>query len=176
MDEDLKEKLLQSERVFNGVLLKVNRDIVVLPNGKEATREWIEHPGAVAVVPFSEDGRIAMVRQFRYPTGKVMLEVPAGKLDLNEKAEECVLRELKEETGYTARKIRRLTSIATTPGFSNEVIHLYIAEDLVQGAQCPDEDEFIHVVKYSKTEIKKMIQDGTIDDAKSILALMLAGI
>lgn len=176
MDEDLKEKFLCSENVFDGELLKVKKDTVSLPNGKTATREWIEHPGAVAVVPICNDGKIALVRQFRYPVGKVMLEVPAGKLDSGEDPDDSVLRELKEETGYTAKKIRKLTSIVTTPGFSNEVIHLYIAEDLITGKQCPDEDEFIHVVKYTREEIKDMIQNGKINDAKSILALLLAGV
>lgn len=176
MDEDLKEKFLHSENVFDGALLKVKKDTVALPNGKKATREWIEHPGAVAVVPICNDGKIALVRQYRYPVGKVMLEVPAGKLDSGEHPDECVIRELKEETGYTAQKIRKLTSIATTPGFSNEMIHLYVAENLITGKQCPDEDEFIHVVKYTKEEIKNMIQNGKINDAKSLLALLLAGV
>lgn len=176
MDEDLKEVFVKSERVFDGALLKVRKDTVALPNGKEAVREWITHPGAAAVVPILDDGRIAMVRQYRYPVDKVTLEVPAGKLDQAEDPEVCVRRELREETGYEAKTIRKVAAILTTPGFSDERIHLYVAEGLAAGKQCPDEDEFIHVVKFTREEIAAMIRSGEIDDAKTMLALLLAGV
>lgn len=175
-DKDLEEKFIKTEHVFDGRLLKVRKDTVLLPNGKEATREWIEHPGAVAVVPILNDGRIAMVKQYRYPMGKITLEIPAGKLDQGEAPDKCVARELKEETGYTANKIRKIATIGTTMAFSNEVIHLYIAEDLVEGEACPDEDEFINVEKYTKEELHTMIKDGMIDDAKSLVAILMANI
>ena len=172
----LTEKFLKSEEVFTGNLLTVYCDQVELPNGKEASREFIRHPGAIAVVPVTDDGKIVLVRQYRYPVGKNMLEVPAGKLDKGEQPDQCVLRELEEETGYVAKNIRKLSSIYTTPGFTDEVIHLYIAEELTLAKQCPDEDEFLDVEIYTKEEIRAMIEDGTINDAKSMLALLLAGI
>ena len=172
----LTEKFLASQKVFEGKLLTVYCDKVELPNGKEASREFIRHPGAVAVVPITHDGKVVLVRQYRYPLGKTVLEVPAGKLDTGEEPDDCVLRELEEETGYIAQRIRKLSSIYTTPGFTDEVIHLYIADQLTLAKQCPDEDEFLDVEVYTKEEIKAMIEDGTINDAKSMLALLLAGI
>ena len=176
MSKELEEKFIKTEHVFDGQLLKVRKDTVLLPNGKEATREWIEHPGAVAVIPILNDGRIAMVKQYRYPMGKVTLEVPAGKLDKGEAPDTCVMRELKEETGYTANKIRKIATIGTTMAFSNEVIHIYVAEDLVEGEACPDEDEFINVEKYTKEQLHTMIKDGTLDDAKSLVAILMANL
>lgn len=173
MSKDLKETLISKEHVFDGQLLKVRKDTVLLPNGKEAVREWIQHPGAVAVVPILEDGRIVMVKQFRYPVGKVTLEIPAGKLDKGEDPDKCALRELKEETGYTPKTIKKLTTIGTTMAFSNEVIHLYVAEGLIEGEQCLDEDEFLHVEKYEIEEIKKMIREEQIYDAKSLVAILM---
>lgn len=176
MSKELEEKFIKTEHVFDGQLLKVRKDTVLLPNGKEATREWIEHPGAVAVIPILDDGRIAMVKQYRYPMRKVTLEVPAGKLDQGEAPDTCVMRELKEETGYTANKISKIATIGTTMAFSNEVIHIYVAEELVEGEACPDEDEFINVEKYTKEELHTMIKDGTIDDAKSLVAILMANL
>lgn len=173
MNETLEEKMLKSERVFDGQLLKVRKDQVILPNGKEAVREWIEHPGAAAIVPVLSDGRIVMVKQYRYPMGKVTLEIPAGKLDPNETPIDCAIRELKEETGYTAHKIEHITTIGTAMAFSNEVIHLYIAENLDAGKQCPDEDEFINAAVFTRKEIDQMVQSGQIDDAKTIVALLM---
>ena len=146
-DKNLVEKKISSEAVFDGVLLHVRKDNVELPNGHESVREWTEHPGASAVIPLLPDNQIILVRQFRYAVGKVTLEVPAGKLDkVGEDPLECAKRELSEETGYTAGKIWKLTTIATTVGFSNEYIHLYAASDLTAGAIHPDSDEFINVV------------------------------
>lgn len=172
----LTEKFLDSKVVYDGNLLTVYCDKVELPNGKEAGREFIRHPGAVAVVPVTQEGNIVLVRQYRYPVGRTMLEVPAGKLDKGEHPDECARRELEEETGYVAHTIKRLSSIYTTPGFTDEVIHLYIAESLTLAKQRPDEDEFLDVEVYTKEQIRIMINDGTINDAKSMLALFLAGI
>ena len=170
------EKFLDSKVVYDGNLLTVYCDKVQLPNGKEASREFIRHPGAVAVVPITPEGNIVLVRQYRYPVGKTMLEVPAGKLDKGEHPDECALRELEEETGYVAHSIKKLSSIYTTPGFTDEVIHLYVADQLTLSKQCPDEDEFLDVEIYTKEQVRAMIDDGTLNDAKSMLALLLAGI
>lgn len=176
MMSHLTEKFLNSKVVFEGNLLNVFADKVELPNGKVASREYIKHPGAVAVVPITQEGNIVLVRQYRYPIGNVLLEVPAGKLDKGEEPDICALRELEEETGYVAKSIKKIASIYTTPGFTDEVIHLYIAENLTLSNPHPDEDEFLDVEIYSKEEIKTMIADGRINDAKSMLALLLAKI
>ncbi|WP_371369419.1 ADP-ribose pyrophosphatase [Sporomusa rhizae] len=175
-NNDLYEKPLTSTSIFEGKILKLRRDEVLLPNGKTGTREVVEHPGAVAIVPKTKDGHIILVRQFRHPIRQVILEVPAGKLDPGEKPEACALRELAEETGFVANKLQKLTSIFTTPGFSNEIIHLYVAEDLVKSDKQPDEDEFINTELYSPDQIRQMIAHGEICDAKSLVALCLAGI
>ena len=175
LDLDLIETQVGSEDIFDGALLHVKRDTVKLPNGNQATREWIKHPGASAVIPVLPDGRIVLVRQYRYPIGRVTLEIPAGKLDApDEDPLYCATRELSEETGYQAERIEKLTTIATTVGFSNECIHLYIAEGLTPGEQHPDEDEFIHVVKLPLAEAVQMVLDGRIYDAKSVTSILLA--
>ena len=173
-DKNLIEKKITSENVFDGVLLHVRKDEVELPNGHTATREWIEHPGASSIIPLLPDNQIILVRQFRYPVGQVTLEVPAGKLDVEgEDPLECAKRELSEETGYTTEKIWKLTTIATTVGFSNEFIHLYAATDLKAGKQHPDDDEFINAVKVPLTAALHMVESGKIIDAKSIISILL---
>ena len=173
-DTSLVEKRLSSEPVFDGVLLHVRKDEVELPNGNKAVREWIKHPGAAAIIPLLPDNQIILVRQFRYPVGKVTLEVPAGKLDkIGEDPIECAKRELSEETGYTAGKIWKLTTIATTVGFSDEYIHLYAASDLTAGKIHPDSDEFINVVKIPLTAALQMVESGKIFDAKSAVSILL---
>ena len=173
-DKNLVEKKLSSEPVFDGVLLHVRKDNVELPNGHKAVREWIKHPGASAVIPLLPDNQIILVRQFRYPVGKVTLEVPAGKLDkVGEDPIECAKRELSEETGYTAEKIWKLTTIATTVGFSDEYIYLYAASDLKPGKIHPDSDEFINVVKIPLTAALQMVESGKIFDAKSAVSILL---
>ena len=174
MDENLIEKKISSEDVFDGVLLHVKKDTVQLPNGHTAPREWIKHPGASAVLPIFPNEDIILVKQFRYPVNKVTIEIPAGKLDIEgEDPVACAERELSEETGYTAGKIWKLTTIATTVGFSNEWIHLYAAEDLKSGRQHTDEDEFINCMKVPLKEAVKMVEDGTIFDSKSIIAILM---
>ena len=173
-DTTLVEKKLSSEPIFDGVLLHVRKDEVKLPNGHTAVREWIEHPGASAVIPLLPDNQIILVRQFRYPVGQVTLEVPAGKLDkIGEDPIECAKRELSEETGYSAGKFWKLTTIATTVGFSNEFIHLYAATDLTPGKIHPDSDEFINVVKIPLTAALQMVETGKIFDAKSAISILL---
>ena len=173
-DKNLVEKEILSEKVFDGVLLHVRKDEVELPNGRKAVREWIKHPGASAVIPLLPDNQIILVKQFRYPVGQVTLEVPAGKLDkVDEDPIVCAERELSEETGYTAGKIWKLTTIATTVGFSNEFIHLYAAKDLKPGKQHPDDDEFINAVKIPLTAALQLVESGKIIDAKSIISILL---
>ena len=167
-----------NEEVFSGRLLKVQRDHVTLPNGNDTTREYIRHPGAVAIVPVLEDGRVVLVKQCRYPLGTLLWEIPACKLDHGEAEDpdECAKRELSEETGYDAAHWQRLVSIATTPGFSDEIIHLYKAWGLQEYAQHTDEDEFIGVQAFSPEQLKKMIAEGELYDAKTLCALYAAKI
>ena len=176
MEQALEEKKITSTEVYRGSFLRIYEDKVELPNGKEASREYVKHPGATAVVPITEDGRIVMVRQYRYPVGQVTLEIPAGKLDAGEAPLICAQRELKEETGYVAESWTKLTSLLTTPGFTDEVIHLYKAENMRFDVACPDEDEFINTCLYTPDELRQMIADETITDAKTIVALLMAGI
>lgn len=173
---ELYEQLTSSERLFEGKVINLRRDEVLLPNGRTGMREVVEHPGAVAIVPITPEGNIILVRQFRHPIGKIILEVPAGKLDPGEAPAICALRELAEETGFTANTLRKLTSMYTTPGFSNEIIHLYQAEDLLPSNKQPDEDEFIHTAVFTPEQIRQMIKSGELCDAKSLVALCLAGI
>ena len=175
MYEDLIEHTVRSEDIFDGMLLHVRRDTVRLPNGKEGVREWIRHPGAAAVLPLLPDGNVILVRQYRHPIGKVTLEVPAGKLDAEgEDPLHCARRELSEETGYTAEQYDKLTTIATTVGFSNEYIHLYLARQLSSGRQHTDEDEFVNVVQMPLKEALHLVNTGEIIDAKTIISLMMA--
>ncbi|WP_144350358.1 NUDIX hydrolase [Sporomusa termitida] len=175
-ETEFQEQLITSTRLFEGKVINLRRDEVLLPNGKGGTREVVEHPGAVAVIALTADGKVILVRQYRHPVQQVMLEVPAGKLDPGETPAACALRELAEETGFAANKLRKLTSMYTTPGFSNEIIHIFLAEDLVESAQEPDEDEFINSEKYTPHQIAGMVARGEICDAKSLVALYLAGI
>lgn len=173
-DKNLIEKKISSEEIFKGHLLHVFKDEIELPNGHKATREWIKHPGASSVIPLLPDNQIILVRQYRYPVAQVTLEVPAGKLDSpDEDPLICAKRELSEETGYTAGKIWKLTTIATTVGFSNEVIHLYAATDLKSGKIHPDDDEFINTVKMPLTAALHLVETGKIVDSKSIISILL---
>lgn len=174
MDEELMEKKIGSEKIFDGNLLHVRRDTVCLPNGKTATREWIQHPGASSVIPVFPDQQILLVRQYRYPIGQVTLEVPAGKLDSPEEDPlTCAKRELSEETGYEADRLKKLSVLATTVGFSNELIHMYVAEGLKPGGQHPDEDEFIHVVRMPLQQAVELVWDGRIFDAKTVTSILM---
>ena len=148
MYEDLIETKLESENIFDGNLLHIKKDKVKLPNGGEAYREWVKHPAAAAVIPLTDQGEIILVRQYRYPIDEVTLEIPAGKLDVSgEDPLECAKRELSEETGYTAQEYKFLSKLATSVGFSDEVIYIYAAKGLKAGTQHTDEDEFINCME-----------------------------
>ena len=170
---NLDEVFVSSQVGFTGRLLQVKIDTVTLPNGKESSREVIQHPGAVGILPVLDDGSIVLVKQYRYPVGTVLYEIPAGKLDIGEAPEVCAPRELSEETGYKAKEWKLLTSIVTTPGFTDEVIHLYLAKGLTKEAQHTDEDEFIDVVAFTPEQVKKMVLEKDIFDAKTLSALLL---
>jgi ADP-ribose pyrophosphatase len=169
------EKLVRSQNVFTGKIFDVETQYVELENGKEVTRDVVLHPGATAIVPINDKHEIYMVRQFRKAVDQCLLEIPAGKLDFpGEDPLLCAIRELKEETGLEAGKIIYYSSILTSPGFSNEVIYLYFATELIQGDSNPDDDEFLSVEKYPIDELIKMIADGDIADAKTIIGILAA--
>ena len=173
-DIDLIETKVSSEDIYDGVLLHVKKDTVKLPNGDLAPREWIKHPGAASVIPLTDDGKVILVRQYRYPIGQVTVEVPAGKLDKEgENPMECAVRELSEETGYTAKEYRHLATLATTVGFSNELIYLYAAKGLKAGEQHTDEDEFINLQIVTLEEAVEMVNHGEILDGKSIISILM---
>jgi ADP-ribose pyrophosphatase len=172
---DLTEHKISSQTVFTGKILTVRNDRVRLPDGREATREVVEHPGAVAVVPVTAGGDVILVRQYRYPIAQELLEVPAGKLDKGEKPEDCAHRELEEETGCRAGRLEHLATFYTGPGFTDEIMHLYLARDLVPTAQNTDGDEFINIETYSSAQIKALLADKKIIDAKTLVGLLMAG-
>lgn len=169
----MKERKLSSEMKFDGKLIKVTYDIAEV-NGKEAWREVVHHPGASAVVAIDEDNRIIMEKQFRYALNDYLLEIPAGKLDASEDPLVCAKRELEEETGIIASEWISLGTIATSPGFCNEVIHLYVAKGLSKGEIHWDEDEYVEVERYTFDELLQRISEEKIKDSKTLSALLLA--
>lgn len=169
--KDLIEKKKSSKMIHNGRIISLRDDVCILPNGKEAHREVVEHPGAVAILAV-KGGNVILVEQYRYPISRITWEVPAGKLDAGELPDICAGRELKEETGMSAGKMQYLFTYYTTPGFSDEIMHLYFAECLVEGEQSPDEDEFVNVISIPFKEALVAIGSEKICDSKTIMALL----
>ena len=169
-----KEKLIDSKNIYDGSIIKVRVDTIEAQNGHIAPREIVEHPGGVGVVALMQNGNVCMVRQYRRPLDDFLLEIPAGKLNWGEEPFGCAVRELEEETGYKAKNYRYLGQICPTPGFCNEIIHIYLATDLIKGEANPDEDEFVEVEEYSIDELCDMIMEGTIIDAKTIVGVLKA--
>jgi ADP-ribose pyrophosphatase len=168
------EKTVSRESIYNGSIINVEKLTITLPNGKPATRDIVRHPVAAVIIPLSDDGELYMVRQYRKPIEKVLLELPAGKLDSGENPEVCAKRELKEETGLTAKILNHIISIHTTPGFSDELIHVFLAAGLKEGEARADEDEFISCEKVSIQKLINMIVEHEITDAKSIIGIFIA--
>lgn len=172
---NLEESSIRSEEVFRGKLIHAFRDEVRLPDGETSVREWIDHPGASAVVPLFEDGRTMLVRQFRFPPRRVFLEVPAGKLDQHGEAPESVAqRELEEETGWKAGRLDHLGSFYPCIGYSNELIHFYLARDLTKGDQDLQDGEFMEIESMDFSDALDLVQKGEILDMKTVTALRLA--
>ena len=169
--------LLSSERVFTGRVVSLDVDTVEFPNGNVGTLEMLRHSGAAAVLPFLDDPgdpdpRILLIRQFRHATGDFLWEIPAGRREPGEDPVRTAHRELQEETGYRCSRLERLTQIWTTPGFTDEVVHLYLAADLTSGASALEHDEVLDVHEVRWSEAVGMVQNGTITDCKTLSALL----
>ncbi len=170
--DSLREKLLESETKFNGNILSVKVDQIELPDGTRSEREIVEHPGGVTVIPYTSEGKIVMVEQYRHAAEQVMLELPAGRLEKGEKAEVGGRRELKEETGYSAGEMIYLFDFYTTPGYSSECLNLYLAKKLTRGDQQLEKGEFLTIKEIDPGEIMDLILSGKIKDSKTIIGLM----
>lgn len=170
--KDLTEGRLDGEQVYDGALLKVYRDRVRLPDGREGAREYIRHPGAVAIVPLFDDGSVLLERQFRYPNARVFIEIPAGKLEPGEPHLETAQRELLEETGYIAAEWTRITTVNTAIAYTDEAIELYVARKLEKRTAQLDDGEFLETLIVPFDEAMAMVRDGRITDVKTVIGLL----
>jgi ADP-ribose pyrophosphatase len=168
------EKTIQSQSIFTGRVINVLLEEVELPDGKHSTREIVKHPGAVAIIPITKEKKIILVEQYRKPLERSLVEIPAGKLEKGEEPQVTALRELEEETGYTTDKLTYLTSFYTSPGFADELLHIYVAEDVekVDNPLSTDEDEFVELLECSLEEANQLIQEKRIMDAKTAYAIL----
>lgn len=171
-DMHLRENTLTSDSVYQGHFLELRRDRVALPDGREAIREYVVHPGAVMVVPILPDGRLVMERQYRYPVRQTMIEFPAGKLDAGEGGLACAQRELLEETGYRARRWAKAGVMHPVIGYATEVIEVWFADDLSLGERQLDEGEFLDVLTATQQELEDWMRDGQLTDAKTVVGMM----
>jgi len=169
---EMKERYHKTQFNYKGKAVGFTSHEVILPNGKKAVREYLVHPGATAVLPFINKDTVALVKQYRYPVKEITLEVPAGKIDPKESPLACVKRELKEETGFTAKKIIKLTTFWTTPAFADEVLHIYAAFGLSKATASPDEDEFISYQAVPFKKLLKLVHTGKVKDSKTIIAAL----
>ena len=172
VDEHLVERRLRSESVYDGHFLKVRRDEVKLPTGKTAFREYIVHPGAVMIVPLTDDGQLIVERQHRYPLDRVLVEFPAGKLDPNETTQHCAQRELREETGFQAREWAYAGRMHNACAYSTEFIEIWFARGLTAGAQALDEGEFVEFFALPEAELFALAARGELTDAKTMVGLL----
>jgi len=171
---DFFEKTLTSEEKYNGIIVRVRLDDVELHTGRKTKREVVEHPGGVSILPVDEDGNAYMVRQFRYPFGRMLLEIPAGKREKGEEPLVCGARELEEETGLHADRLVDLGCCYTSPGYSTEVLYLYLALGLHRGESHPDEGEYLNVEKIPLATLVDMVMNNEIADGKTAIAILKA--
>ena len=169
-DQHLREERIAGEDIYDGIFLKMKRDTVSLPNGQKAVREYLTHPGAVAIVALLDDGRVLLERQYRYPIAKACIEIPAGKLDPHENPLLCAQRELAEETGYTAKKWSYIRRIHPVISYSTEFIDIYLAEGLVPGASHLDEEEFLDVFAAPLEQLIAWVEEGEITEVKTTIS------
>ena len=167
------EKTLDSKRIYEGRIINLRVDTVTVQSGT-SKREIVEHNGGAVIAAITDENKIIMVRQFRKPFDRGILEVPAGKLDGDEDPDKAAMRELSEETGYIAGKLEKLTEMYPSVGYTTEVLHIYLATELVPGACHPDENEVLEVMEMDLEEVYRMVMDGKVHDAKTIIAVMMA--
>jgi ADP-ribose pyrophosphatase len=170
----LPRQLLESEKIFKGAVFDVERDSLREENGIEIIREVVRHPGGAGALPLFDDGRVALVKQYRHPARRELLEIPAGRIEAGETPEMCAAREMEQETGFRAGRIEKLAEFYTTPGFCEEKLHVYLATDLAPSSQALDHDELVEVVYLPFAEAAQMAESGGIEDSKTIIALLLA--
>lgn len=171
-EKTLIEKVVTSERIYDGRVISLRKDVIELPNHRTTTREIVEHPGAAAIVPLLEGNKILMIRQYRHATKEILMEIPAGTMQKDEKPEECASRELTEETGCHAKKLKKIMSCYLAPGYSSEVIHIYLAIGISRLEQKPEADENIQVLTITLDEAEQKIKAGEIRDAKTIIGIL----
>ncbi|MCY7796446.1 ADP-ribose pyrophosphatase [Bacillus spizizenii] len=171
--KSLEEKTISKEQIFSGKVIDLYVEDVELPNGKTSKREIVKHPGAVAILAVTEEGKIIMVKQFRKPLERAIVEIPAGKLEKGEEPEYTALRELEEETGYTAKKLTKITALYTSPGFADEIVHVFLAEELsvLEEKRALDEDEFVEVMEVTLEDALKLVESREVYDAKTAYAI-----
>ena len=169
----LEEKTLHSEEIFSGKVISLHLQDVELPNGKQSKREIIKHPGAVAILAITDDKKVVMVEQYRKALERTIVEIPAGKLEKGEEPALCARRELEEETGYECESLELLTSFYTSPGFADEIVHVYLATGLTkkENSAALDEDEFVNLEELTLEEAQQYVQEQKIYDAKTIFAV-----
>ncbi|MCG5102982.1 NUDIX hydrolase [Oceanobacillus alkalisoli] len=171
---NFEEKTIHTEKIFNGKIIDLQVDDVVLPNGENSKREIVKHPGAVAVIPITKDNKIVFVKQYRKPLEKTLVEIPAGKLDNNEQPLAAAIRELEEETGYTTKELNFVTSFYSSPGFADELVYIYVT-DTLEKLETPvpgDDDEFVEIVELTLDEAKQYVEEEMIHDAKTNYAVL----
>ena len=165
---------INQETVFSGRIVEARVDTLLAPDGRQITREVIHHPGAVAIIPIDSDDNALLVRQYRYPVGHDLLEIPAGVIEEGESPDNTAQRELREETGYASRNLRPLGGIYSSPGFCDEILYIYLARDLVESKLPADEDEDITLERVPMSDVGRLIRLGEIQDAKSVAGLLMA--
>jgi ADP-ribose pyrophosphatase len=174
LEDQPKSMADHTRRIFKGRVVTLDVDTVTLPNGATVELEMIHHPGAAAIVPLKDDGTVILIRQFRHAAGGYIYEIPAGKLHPSEDPKLCAARELQEEIGYRATVLELIASVLTTPGFTDEIIHIYVGTGLTKGKQDLDHDEVIEIVELPLEKALAQVKDGTIRDAKTIVGLQMA--
>ena len=166
-------ELLDSQKIFHGAVFDVERDRLLEENGVEIVREVVRHPGGAGALPLLDDGRVVLVRQYRHPARRELLEIPAGRIEDGEGPEMCAAREIEQEIGLRAGRIEKLAEFYSTPGFCDEILHVYLATDLIPSSRSLDPDEFIEVVHLPFADALKMAERGGIEDAKTFVALLM---